>query len=112
MGIHFPVLSALIQIQLNTPFYIVKSQKNSFPKLYGGLMNIIKRTYNFQTRSMTPFQCNANAKFNSKQTSSIGNLLQKKYLYTSKNIVTKPNLDEFLRKLFEQYRIENCGKQY
>ena len=39
-------------------------------------------------------------------------LLQKKYLYTCKNIVTKPNLDEFLRKLFEQYRIENCGKQY
>ena len=26
-------------------------------------------------------------------------------------IVTKPNLEEFLRKLFEQYRIENCGKQ-
>jgi len=24
----------------------------------------------------------------------------------------KPNLEEFLRKLFEQYRIENCGKQY
>ena len=40
-------------------------------------------------------------------------LLQKKYLYTCKNIVTKPNLDEFLRKrLFEQNRIENCGKQY
>ena len=39
-------------------------------------------------------------------------LLQKTYLYTCKNIVTKPNLDEFLRKLFEQYRIENCGKQY
>ena len=40
-------------------------------------------------------------------------LLQKKYLYTYKNIVTKPNLDEFLRKrLFEQNRIENCGKQY
>ena len=38
-----------IQIQLNTPFYIVKSQRNFFPKLYGGLMNIIKRTYNFQT---------------------------------------------------------------
>ena len=38
-------------------------------------------------------------------------LLQKKYLYTCKNIVTKPNLEEFLRKLFEQYRIENCGKQ-
>ena len=46
------------------------------------------------------------------KTSSIGNLLQKKYLYTSKNIVTKPNLDEFLCKLFEQYRIENCGKPY
>ncbi|CAH3150293.1 unnamed protein product, partial [Porites evermanni] len=27
------VLSALIQIQLNTPFYIVKSQRNSFSKL-------------------------------------------------------------------------------
>ena len=39
-------------------------------------------------------------------------LLQKKYLYTYKNIVTKPNLDEFLCKLFEQYCIENCGKQY
>ena len=39
-------------------------------------------------------------------------LLQKKYLYTCKNTVTKPNLDEFLLKLFEQCRIENCGKQY
>ena len=39
-------------------------------------------------------------------------ILQKKYLYTCKNIVTKPNLEEFLLKLFEQYRIENCGKQY
>ena len=38
-------------------------------------------------------------------------LLQKKYLYTCKNIVTKPNLEEFLRKLFEQYRIENYGKK-
>ena len=26
------VLPALIQIQLNPPFYIVKSQRNSFPK--------------------------------------------------------------------------------
>ena len=39
-------------------------------------------------------------------------LLQKKYLYTCKNIVTKPNLEDFLRKLFEQYHNENCGKQY
>ena len=39
-------------------------------------------------------------------------LLQKKYLYSCKNIVTKPNLEEFLGKLFEQYRFENCGKQY
>ena len=39
-------------------------------------------------------------------------LLQKKYLYTCKNTVTKPKLEEFLRKLFEQFRIENCGKQY
>ena len=37
-------------------------------------------------------------------------LLQKKYLYTCKNIVMKPNSEEFLRKLFEQYRIEFCGK--
>ena len=36
-------------------------------------------------------------------------LLQKKYLYTCKNIVTKPNLEEFLRKLFEQYRIVNVA---
>ena len=39
-------------------------------------------------------------------------LLRKKYLYTRKNIVTKPNSEEFLLKLFEQYRIENFGKQY
>ena len=39
-------------------------------------------------------------------------LLQKKYLYTCNNIVKKPNLEEFIRKLFEQHRIENFGKQY
>ena len=39
-------------------------------------------------------------------------LLQKKYLYTCKNIVMKPNLEDFLRKPFEQYHNENCGKQY
>ena len=39
-------------------------------------------------------------------------LLQTKSLYTCKTIVTKPNLEEVLHKLFEQYRIENCGKQY
>ena len=39
-------------------------------------------------------------------------LLQKKYLYTCKNIVTKPNLDEFFPELFEQYGIENCAEQY
>ena len=32
-------------------------------------------------------------------------LLQKKYLYTYKNITKKPSLDEFLRKHFEQYCI-------
>ena len=36
-------------------------------------------------------------------------LLQKKYFYTCKNTVTKPNLDEFLLKRFEQYRIENLA---
>ena len=30
-------------------------------------------------------------------------LLQKKYLYTCKNIVTKPDLDEVLSKLFELF---------
>ena len=69
------VLSALIHIQLNTRFYIVKSQRNSFPKLYGGLMNIIKRTYNFQTSTffqhVRGLPSNANAKFNSKQNLSI-----------------------------------------
>ena len=38
-------------------------------------------------------------------------LLQKNYLHTCRNFVRKPNLEEFLRKLFEQYRIENCGEQ-
>ena len=80
-------------------------------------MNIIKRTYNFQTsnvyltRSMTPLI--PMQMLNSTQSKlCLLVLLQKKYLYTCKNIVTKPNLEEFLRKLFEQYRIENCGKQY
>ena len=41
--------------------YIVKYRMDSFPKLQGGLMNTIGRTYNFQTnkfyltRSKTPF---------------------------------------------------------
>ena len=39
-------------------------------------------------------------------------LLQKKYLYTCNNIGMKPTLDEFLQKLFEQYCIENRGKEY
>ena len=39
-------------------------------------------------------------------------LLHKKYLYTCKSITKKPNLDEFVGKLFEQYRIENGGKSY
>ena len=39
--------------------------------------------------------------------------LQNKYLYTCKSITKKRNLDDFLRsKLFEQYSVENCGKQY
>ena len=39
-------------------------------------------------------------------------LLQKKYSFTCKNIVTKPNLDEFSRELFEQYGVENRAEQY
>ena len=80
-------------------------------------MNIIKRTYNFQTsnvyltRSMTPLI--SMQMLNSTQSKlCLSVLLQKKYLYTCNNIGTKPTLDEFLQKLFEQYCIENRGKEY
>ena len=80
-------------------------------------MNIIKRTYNFQTsnvyltRSMTPLI--PMQMLNSTQRKlCLSVLLQKKYLYTCNNIGTKPTLDEFLQKLFEQYCIENRGKEY
>ena len=80
-------------------------------------MNIIKRTYNFQTsnvyltRSMTPLI--PMQMLNSTQSKlCLSVLLQKKHLYTCNNIGTKPTLDEFLQKLFEQYCIENCGKEY
>ena len=80
-------------------------------------MNIIKRTYNFQTsnvyltRSMTPLILTQ--MLNSTQSKlCLSVLLQKKHLYTCNNIGTKPTLDEFLQKLFEQYCIENRGKEY
>ena len=80
-------------------------------------MNIIKRTYNFQTsnvyltRSMTPLI--PTQMLNSTQSKlCLSLLLQKKHLYTCNNIGTKPTLDEFLQKLFEQYCIENRGKEY
>ena len=82
-------------------------------------MNIIKRTYNFQTsnvyltRSMTPLIPWPMQMLNSTQSKlCLSVLLQKKYLYTCNNIGTKPTLDEFLQKLFEQYCIENRGKEY
>ena len=59
---------------------------------------------------MTTFQCKCQIQLKANFVSLVS--LQKKYLYACKNIVTKPNLGEFLRKLYEQYRIENCGKQY
>ena len=95
------VLSALIQIQLNTPFYSVKSQRNSFPKRN---KQILFNTFDDSLPMQMPISTQRKLR--------LLVLLQKKYLYTCKNIVTKPNLEEFLRKLFEQYRIENCGKQY
>ena len=80
-------------------------------------MNIIKRTYNFQTsnvyltRSMIPLI--PTQMLNSTQSKlCLSVLLQKKHLYTCNNIGTKPTLDEFLQKLFEQYCIENRGKEY
>ena len=80
-------------------------------------MNIIKRTYNFQTsnvyltRSMTPLI--PMQMLNSTQSKlCLSVLLQKKHLYTCNNIGTKPTLDEFSQKLFEQYCIENRGKEY
>ena len=36
-------------------------------------------------------------------------LFQTKYLYTCKNLSKRPDLEEFLSKLHQQYRIENCG---
>ena len=69
-------------------------------------MNIIKRTYNFRarkfylTRSMTPFQ---GMPISTQRKLRLLVLLQKKYFYTCKNIVTKPNLEEFLCKHFEHY---------
>ena len=60
---------------------------------------------------MSPFQCKYQIQLQANVVYSLV-LLQKKHLYTCKNIVTKPTLVEFLRQLFEQYRIENCGKQY
>ena len=78
-------------------------------------MNIIKRTYNFQTsnvyliRSMTPLI--PTQMLNSTQSKlCLSVLLQKKYLYTCNNIGTKPTLDEFLQKLFEQDCIEKSTK--
>ena len=82
-------------------------------------MNIIKRMYNFQTsnvyltRSMTPLIPWPMQLLNSTQSKlCLSVLQQKKYLYTCNNIGTKPTLDEFLQKLFEQYCIENRGKEY
>ena len=49
-------------------------------------------------------------KLNSKQTPSIGFIAKEIFIHLQ-NSATKPNLDEFLRDLFEQYPIENCGKQ-
>ena len=72
--------------------------------------------YNFQTskfyltRLMTPFQCKC--QFQRKANFVYWFYCKKKYLYTCKNIVMKPNLEDFLRKPFEQYHNENCGKQY
>ena len=77
-------------------------------------MNILKRMYNFQRiifyliHSKTPFHQISNS---TQSKLLLLALSQKIYLYTCKNIATKPNLDEFLRELFKQYRIENCGKQ-
>ena len=77
-------------------------------------MNILKRMYNFQRiifyliHSKTPFHQISNS---AQSKLLLLALSQKIYLYTCKNIATKPNLDEFLRELFKQYRIENCGKQ-
>ena len=39
-------------------------------------------------------------------------LLQKKHFYTCKSITGKPNLDEFVSKLLEQFLIENGGNSY
>ena len=72
-------------------------------------MNIKKWTYNFQTskfystRSMTPFQCKCQIRLKA-------NFVY--WFYCKRNTcILAGTLDDFLRQLFEQYRIENCGKQ-
>ena len=92
---------AFILIQLNTSLYIVKSQRNSFPKRIskGERTTFKQANYLFNTfEDPSPLQIS-----NSTQRKlSLLASLQKKYLYTCKNIATKLKLDEFLRKLFEQ----------
>ena len=56
----------------------------------------------YLTRSMTPFQCKCQFQLNA-------NFV---YWFYYKRNTCILNCDEFLRKLFEQYRIENCDKQY
>ena len=81
------VLSALIQIQLNAPFYHKYHKENTELPNEQILFNTFDDSLPMQMPNSTPSKLRLLV------------LLQKKYLYTCKNIVTKPNLDEFLRKL-------------
>ena len=111
------VLFVLIQIQLNTLFYMYcQESKEFFSKSLRWFSEYHKENVQLSKKQIlfNPFDDSLPMQMpiSTQRKLCLLVLLQKKYLYTCKNIVTKPNLEEFLRKLFEQYRIENCGKQY
>ena len=84
-------------------FFLLSRVKGIFSKTLRWFNEYHFQTTKFYlTRLVTPFQCKCQFQLNA-------NFV---YWFHCKNIVMKPNLEEFLRKLFEQYRIENCGKQY
>ena len=85
------VHSALIQIQLNTPFLYCQESEEFFSKTLRWFNEYHKENVQLSNKlvffSMTPFQCKLWRLV----------LLQKKYLYTCKNIVTKPKRNSYAR---------------
>ena len=67
------------------------TENESFSKLYGGLLIIIRRAYTFQTNKfyfsqVRSFLSVANVKFSSKQTSSISIIAKEILVYLQNNV--------------------------